>query len=121
MSALNIGKFILFLCLLILTCSEVIFIALSLQTGAFIAIKPTSLIPIPIEIIEDVILANAIFSSVLSGLVCLMVFNLLGDQLVNLSSNSTSYERAKNLKKDSLLTSRDRHSLNETESEFEEE
>ena len=65
--------------------------ALSLQTAAFIAIKPTSLIPIPEEIIDDVVLGNAIFSTVLSALVCLLVFNLLGDQLVNLASNTTSY------------------------------
>ena len=117
-SALNIGKFLLFLCLLILACTEVIFMALCLKTSAFEAIVPTTLIPLDENILDIIILVNAIFSTLLAALTCLLLFNLLGDQLVNISSNSTSYERAKNLKKDSLLT-QGRHSLNDTESEFE--
>lgn len=54
---------------------------------------------------------NAGVSVPLSVITCLGLFNLLGDQCKNLGSNMTSYERAKNLKKDSLLSSVDR-SLN---------
>ena len=88
--------------------------ALSLKTSAFDAITPTTLIPLDGDILDIIILVNAIFSTLLAVITCILLANLLGDQLVNIFSNSTSYERAKNLKKDSLLTSQDRHSLNDT-------
>lgn len=45
-SALNIGKFTLFLFLVIFAAAEVLFMSLSLQLNAFEEIKPTRLIPI---------------------------------------------------------------------------
>jgi hypothetical protein len=104
--------------MLILACLEVIFMSLSLQTGAFKMVKKTSLIPLDEDIIDKIVLANCIFSSILAAVVCILTFNLLGDQLKNLFSNSTSYERARNIKKESLLsTVHDRTSINEVESE----
>lgn len=44
-----------------------------------------------------------IVSSLLAGIFCFLLVSLLGDQLKNLFSNSTSYERAKNLSKSTLL------------------
>ena len=81
-------------------------------------VKKTSLIPLDEDIIDKIVLANCIFASILAAIVCILTFNLLGDQLKNLFSNSTSYERARNIKKESLLsTVHDRTSINEVESE----
>jgi hypothetical protein len=44
-----------------------------------------------------------IVCGLLAALFCTMLVSLLGDQLKNLFSNSTSYERAKSLRKSTLL------------------
>ena len=91
--------------------------SLSLQTNAFKIIKKTTLIPLDEDIIDKIVLANCIFSSILAVIICILTFNLLGDQLKNLFSNTTSYERARNFKKESLLsTVNDRSSINQVES-----
>ena len=91
--------------------------SLSLQTNAFKIIKKTTLIPLDEDIIDKIVLANCIFSSILAVIVCILTFNLLGDQLKNLFSNTTSYERARNFKKESLLsTVNDRSPINQVES-----
>lgn len=111
MSALNVGKFVALLILLLIAAAEVLFMSLSLKTKAFEQIKPTTLLPISEDTLDLLIGINVGVCGTLSVVTCLAMFNLLGDQCKNLGSNSTSYERAKNLKKDSLLTSGDR-SLN---------
>ena len=50
-----------------------------------------------------------IASSLLAGVFCFLLVSLLGDQLKNLCSNSTSYERAKNLSRSTLLESTHDH------------
>jgi len=77
--------------MLIVACLEIIFMALSLQIDGFKIIKKTSLLPLDEDIIEKIVLANCIFSTIMATVICLMTFNLLGDQLKNLFSNSTSY------------------------------
>ena len=66
------------------------------------------------ELLDKLVLVNTILVCSLGILNMLGLFSLLGDQLQNLCSNSTSYERAKNLKKSTILTLR--QSLNETDS-----
>ena len=65
--------------------------ALSLQINAFEAIQPTTLFGLSDEITDKIIFTNAIVSTLLAVIVCILVFNLLGDQLVNIFSNTTSY------------------------------
>lgn len=109
-SAFNIGKFILFLILLIIASAEVLFMSLALQIDALPQITTTTLIPIDQGLLDTLKTVNLGVCGTLAVLSCLSLFNLLGDQLKNLCSNSTSYERAKNLNKESLLTSN--HSTN---------
>ena len=67
------------------------------------ALRPSRLIPIPESDRDKYYLTNMIVSSLLAGIFCFLLVSLLGDQLKNLFSNSTSYERAKNLSKSTLL------------------
>ena len=110
-SSLNIGKFVFFLVLLILASAEVIFMSLCLQTQAFEQIKPTTLLSIPEDTLDTIIVVNLAVCCSLGVLGALSLFSLLGDQLKNLFSNTTSYERAKSIHKSSLLSSVD-HSMN---------
>jgi len=45
-----------------------------------------------------------VVSSFLAAVLCLLMFSLLGDQIKNLVSNSTSYERAKNIRRNKQST-----------------
>lgn len=98
-SVFNIGKFALFLLLLAVGSLEVLFLALSLQTEAFAQIIRTDLISIPEDVMSKVVLANLLLCGTLSILVCIAICSLLGDQLKNIFTNSTAYERAKNTKR----------------------
>ena len=62
-------------------------------------------------------MVNLIVCGGLSLVMSLMLCSLLGDQLKNLVSNSSSYERNKNIrhKKDSLLTTNERSLANSEE------
>ena len=64
---------------------------------------------------SKLVLGNLLICGSLSVIICISVFSVLGEQLKNLASNSTSYERAKNAtkkKKASLLTANQRSSIN---------
>jgi palmitoyltransferase ZDHHC13/17 len=114
-STFNIGKFTLFLCLLILACVEVIFVSMSLQLECYSMFKRTTLLPIDEGLLDTIILVNCIIATLLAVIAVLLLFNLLGDQLKNIFSDTTSYERAKQVQKESLLSAQDRVSLNESE------
>lgn len=65
--------------------------ALSLQTNAYKMIKRTSLIPLDEDLLDKIVLGNCIFATIMGIVVCLLTFNLLGDQLKNIFSNTTSF------------------------------
>jgi palmitoyltransferase len=98
-SAYNLGKFTLFLLLLILATAEVLFLSLTLQTQALPAIVHNDLLPLSADTLNTIVLANLIVCGSLSLICCVLLFSVLGEQLKNLFSNSTSYERAKNVGK----------------------
>ena len=102
-SSYNIGKFTAFILLLILGTIEVMFLSVNFYFDALPALRPSRLIPIPEQDRDKYYLANMVVSGLLAGLFCFLLVSLLGDQLKNLCSNSTSYERAKNLSKSTLL------------------
>jgi hypothetical protein len=85
--------------------------SLCLQTQAFEQIKPTTLLSIPEDTLDTIIVVNLAVCCSLGVLGALSLFSLLGDQLKNLFSNTTSYERAKSIHKSSLLSSVG-HSMN---------
>jgi hypothetical protein len=91
------------LILLLLGCLEVTFISICLNFNFFSAIRESRLIQLP----EDkYYLVNMIVSSFLAFVSFILVFSLLLDQLTNIFTNTTSYERAKNSnKKSSTLLS----------------
>ena len=106
------------LLLLILGCLEVIFMSICLYLQASPKIKPNRFLPIDPVDAETYHLANMIVSS-LFCLVCLLgLTSLLGEQLKNLTTNTTSFERTKRRKRKnrSLLTQpEDRESINQEE------
>ena len=73
------------------------FVSVNFYFDALPALRPSRLIPIPEQDRDKYYLANMVVSGLLAGLFCFLLVSLLGDQLKNLCSNSTSYERAKNL------------------------
>lgn len=102
-SGFNIGKFTAWVILLILGCVEVMFVSTCFYFNALPALRPSRLLPISSDSRNKYYLTNMIVCGLLSALFCLLLFSLLGDQLKNLCSNTTSYERAKNLSKSTLL------------------
>jgi palmitoyltransferase len=104
-SSYNLGKFTLFLLLLILGCVEVMFLSISFYLDTFERIRPTTLFPLG-EDKDKYALINMLLCGGLAAVFCVMLFSLLGDQLKNLFSNTPSYERAKNVRRkgSSLLT-----------------
>lgn len=79
--------------------------ALSLKTQAFELIRPTTLLSISEDTLDIIVDVNMGVCCSLGVIGTLALFSLLGDQMKNLCSNTTSYERAKSLQKGSLLSS----------------
>lgn len=88
---------------MLLGCVEVMFISICYYFKGLSVLKPSSLLPIPDDSRNKYDITNMVVSSLLAALFCAMLISLIGDQLKNLFSNSTSYERAKNLHKSTLL------------------
>jgi hypothetical protein len=102
-SSFNIGKFTAFIVLLIVGCVEVMFLSICFYFKGLTILHPSRLISIAEEDRNKYYLTNMVVCGLLSALFCMLLFSLLGDQLKNLCSNTTSYERAKSLRKSTLL------------------
>ena len=102
-SAFNIGKFTTFLVLLLVGGVEVLFVSITYYCRALQALQPSKLLPIADSDREKYELTNMIVCGLLAALFISMLISLLGDQLKNLFSNTTSYERAKSIRKSTLL------------------
>ena len=91
--------------------------SLSFYLKGFGIIKLNRYINIPEEDQDKYFLTNAIVSVLLSPFFCIALFYLLGEQLKNVFSNTTAFERSKSIRKSSssIMTANsvDRGSLNE--------
>lgn len=120
-STFNIGKFTFFLLLLILGCAEVMFLSACLYFAVTPRIQPSRFLPLDPDHRDEYYLGNMVVSCLICLVSLLGLCSLLGDQLKNLTTNSTSFERARLRRKKkagSLLTQNEhtRESLNhETE------
>jgi hypothetical protein len=90
-SGLNIGKFTAFLLLLLFGCMEVMFLSIAYYCRAISALRPSRLLPIAQADRGKYELTNMVVCGLLAALFCTMLVSLIGDQLRNLFSNTTSY------------------------------
>lgn len=79
------------------------FMSVTFYFDALEMIKPNRFFTLPEEDSDAIYLANTILSSIIAAFFCFSLTSLLVDQCKNLFSNTTSFERAKNLRKSTLL------------------